>query len=80
MTPLNYRHYDEWRCNECSQYHQSNKICEKYNVKNGGWEVCDSFRQANTCEQCGKYEEKLFKNDDGEWICDDCDYTERLEE
>lgn len=33
-----------------------------------------------SCERCHVSGLDLIKNDDNEWICEDCDYTERLEE
>jgi formylmethanofuran dehydrogenase subunit E len=34
------------------------------------------------CHYCNEWidERYLIKNDDDKWICEDCDYTERLEE
>lgn len=34
----------------------------------------------DACEHCNLSGLDLTKNDDDEWICEDCSYTERLEQ
>lgn len=32
------------------------------------------------CEYCGEEHSELIQNEEGDFICEDCDFIERLEE